>query len=193
MKILCAYLMFVSLLFSCVTSSVFARNTQSVVIGGTVHMNGILSEGGCAVATDSQNMHIKMGQYTTHAFDRTGALSTHSVPFTLRLTGCAPDIADRVGITFSGMAAPKAPDLFLVISADGSPVGVSGDNGFSGLGLMISDQEGHQVIPGKVPTTFYRVNDSDVALHYIARYQATSRDVYPGPLRSNVRFDISYP
>ncbi|GAA3898053.1 type 1 fimbrial protein subunit FimI [Gibbsiella dentisursi] len=145
------------------------------------------------MVADSQDMHVDMGQYTTHSFGRTGALSVLSVPFTIRLTDCAPEVADHVGLTFSGISAPKAPDLFLVTSADGSPVGVSGAHGFSGLGLMISDPEGHQVIPGQLPAVFYHIDGSEVALRYIARYRATSRYVYPGPLSSDVRFDISYP
>ena len=193
MKYLCASLVFLPLIFSCTTTDVSARNVRSVVVGGEVHLNGSLVDGGCAVVTDSQDMHIDMGQYTTHAFDHVGALSTQEVPFTLRLTDCAPEVADKVGITFSGMAAPKAPDLFLVTSADGGPTGVSGNDGFSGLGLMISAPGGRQVIPGQHPSVFYRAEGREVALHYVARYQSTSRGVYPGPLSSQVWFDISYP
>lgn len=193
MKYLHTFLVVAPLIFSCATVSALASNVRVVVVGGKVHLNGSLVSGGCSVTADSQDMHIDMGQYTTHSFDRVGALSTQSVSFTLLLTDCAPGVADKVGITFSGMTAPRAPDLFLVTSADGGPSGVSGNNGFSGLGLMISDTEGRQVIPGQHPAVFYRVEGSEMALHYIARYRATSRYVYPGPLRSNVRFDISYP
>ncbi len=193
MKNLCVSLVVFSLMFSCVTMNTLARNVQTTIVGGTVHMNGSLVGGGCIVVADSQDMHIDMGQYTTHSFDHVGESSTQGVPFTLRLTGCSPDMADKVGIAFTGMTAPKDPDLFLVTSADGGPTGVSGNDGFSGLGLMISDSKGHQIVPGQHPVFFYPVVDREVALHYIARYRATSRYVYPGPLGSNIRFDISYP
>lgn len=193
MKNQCISLVVISLMFSCVIMNTLARNVQTTIVGGTVHINGSLVDGGCTVAADSQDMHIDMGQYTTHSFDHVGEPSPQGVPFTLWLTGCSPDMADKVGITFTGMTAPKEPDLFLVTSADGGPTGVSGNDGFSGLGLMISDPEGHQIVPGQHPAFFYPVVGSEVALHYIARYRTTSRSVYPGPLRSDIRFVISYP
>lgn len=195
MKCLHVFKAVIYLMLSGIAPHTMARNVQATVYGGEVHLNGSLVNGGCAVAANSRDMHIDMGHYTPHSFDQVGALSTHSVPLTIWLTGCVPEIANKVGITFSGMTAPKAPDLFLVTSAEGGPTGVSGDNGFSGLGLMISDMEGHQIIPSQPPAFFYSAEGSDVILHYVARYRATSRGkaIYPGPLSSQVRFDISYP
>ena len=46
-----------------------AVNAHTVVIdGGKVHLRGELVNGGCAVAPDSQNMRVDMGQYRTNAF-----------------------------------------------------------------------------------------------------------------------------
>jgi len=128
-----------------------------------------------------------MGQYTTHTFVQP------SVAFTLRLTDCSPDMADGVGIVFRGQTAPKAPDAFRVSVSDARPTGVSGGDGFSGLGLLISDADGNPIIPGRSPGVFHRPGDGDVVLHYLARYRSTSRSVYPGDLHSDVRFDIAYP
>lgn len=44
-----------------------------VIEGGKVHLRGELVNGGCAVAPDSQNMRIDMGQYRTNSFSGVGS------------------------------------------------------------------------------------------------------------------------
>ena len=56
-----------------------------VIEGGKVHLRGELVNGGCAVAPDSQNMRIDMGQYRTNSFSGVGSFSTVNVPFTVRM------------------------------------------------------------------------------------------------------------
>lgn len=156
-------------------------------------MRGQLTNGGCVVSTDSGDLHVDMGQYTTHVFNRVGDLSAPGIPFTINLSDCEPGIKGGVGITFSGITAPKEPDVFLVTTSDGRPTGLSGREGYSGLGLLITDQTGHQVIPGAVPEVYFHPTDRELTLHYVARYRATSRSTWPGELLSEVRFDIAYP
>jgi len=175
------------------TGCAMARNVHVIIPGGEVHMRGQLTNGACVVSADSQDLHVDMGQYITHAFERVGDLSTPGIPFTIRLTDCMPGMAGGIGITFSGMTAPKEPDVFLVAASDARPTGGSGSDGYSGLGLLITDPAGHQVIPGGVPDFFSQPDGNDIALHYIARYRATSRSPLPGELHSEVRFDIAYP
>lgn len=170
-----------------------AKNLHGIVPGGNVHMRGELTNGACTVSADSQDLHVDMGQYTTHTFVKPGDVSAPGIPFTLRLSDCSPDLAGGVGITFTGVTAPKAPDAFRVSVSDARPTGVSGGDGFSGLGLLISDAAGNPVIPDRVPDVFHHQDSSNTVLHYIARYRSTSRGVYPGDLHSDVRFDIAYP
>lgn len=175
------------------SAGVPAKNLHVIVPGGDVHLRGQLINGACAVSADSQDLHVDMGQYTTHIFVKPGDVSAPGVAFTLRLTDCSPDMADGVGIAFSGQTAPKAPDAFRVSVSDARPTGISGGDGFTGLGLLISDADGNPVIPGHRPDVFHRPDGGDVVLHYLARYRSTSRGVYPGDLHSDVRFDIAYP
>lgn len=170
-----------------------ARNMRTIIPGGKVHMHGQLTSGACVVSADSQDLHVDMGEYTTHAFERIGDIPAPGVPFTITLTDCGPGIQSGVGITFSGKKDPKEPDVFLVVAPDTRPTGVSGRDGYTGLGLMITDPAGHQVIPGGVPEEFFRPDGNDMSLHYVARYRATSRGIWPGKLQSEVRFDIAYP
>lgn len=172
---------------------VAARNIRIIAPGGDVHMLGRLTTGACAVSADSQDLHVDMGQYTTHNFERTGDLSAPGIPFSIRLTDCSPGLTGGVGIEFSGVTAPKEPDVFRVTTSDTRPTGISGDNGYSGLGLLITDAAGNQIIPNTPPEIFYHPVGSEISLHYLARYRSTSRGVYPGDLHSDVCFDIAYP
>lgn len=188
-----------SLLLIALSSVSMARNHPVVIIpGGDVHLRGELTESGCMVATESKDMHIDMGQYTNTIFSGTGSEATLHIPFSIHLTGCSPELAERVGISFYGMTDPKEPDVFRVTSGEGSPVGVSGGNGFSGLGLIIDDQQGKGVEPTINPKTQIRfqpreIKGEEVIIPFTAHYRATSRKVYPGPLHSDVWFRIVYP
>lgn len=170
-----------------------ARYVHVIVPGGEVHMRGQLTNGACVVSADSRDLHVDMGQYSTHKFERVGDLSAAGIPFTIRLSDCGPVTQGGVGITFTGITAPREPDVFLVTASDARPAGISGGEGYSGLGLLITDQTGRQVIPGAVPDVFIYPKNHDMALHYVARYRASSRSTRPGELHSEVRFDIAYP
>ncbi|HHX4052246.1 TPA: type 1 fimbrial protein subunit FimI, partial [Enterobacter cloacae] len=78
------------LLTLAMASQAFAHTV--VIDGGKVHLRGELVNGGCAVAPDSQNMRIDMGQYRTNSFSGVGSFSTVNVPFTVRLLDCSVDV-----------------------------------------------------------------------------------------------------
>ena len=97
-----------------------AVNAHTVVIdGGKVHLRGELVNGGCAVAPDSQNMRVDMGQYRTNAFSGVGSFSTVNVPFTVRLLDCSVDVSRTVGIQFQGVTPAEDPQVFLATSRPG--------------------------------------------------------------------------
>lgn len=78
----------------CALAIASAVNAHTVVIdGGKVHLRGELVNGGCAVAPDSQNMRVDMGQDRTNAFSGVGSFSTVNVPFTVRLLDCSVDVS----------------------------------------------------------------------------------------------------
>lgn len=75
--------------------------------------------GGCAVAPDSQNMRVDMGQYRTNAFSGVGSFSTVNVPFTVRLLDCSVDVSRTVGIQFRGVTPAEDPQVFPATSRPG--------------------------------------------------------------------------
>lgn len=171
----------------------FARNHVVTIIGGDTHFRGSLAEGACAVSTESQDMHVDMGQYRNNDFTGVGSESPLHIPFVVHLEGCNPKVAAGIGISFYGMTDPKEPDAFLVTSGEGGPVGVSGGTGFSGLGLIISDSQGNNIVPDMPPHLTLHIEGQEVSIPFTARYRATSREIYPGILRSDVDFRLVYP
>lgn len=169
-----------------------ARNHVVTVRGGEVHLRGSLAEGSCVVSAESRDMQVNMGQYRNDIFHGVGSLSPVRVPFVIHLTDCNPSLVSDVGISFYGMTDPKEADVFLVTSGDGRTVGVSGGERYSGLGLMLSDETGRQVIPDQGTGITVPVNAREVIMHYVARYRATSREVWPGSLHSEVWFRLVY-
>ncbi|XGI79138.1 fimbrial protein [Enterobacter hormaechei] len=183
----------VVVLFPVFAMSAYARNHVVTIIGGDTHFRGSLAEGACVVSTESRDMHVDMGRYRNNEFTGVGSESQLRIPFVVHLSDCNPELADRIGITFYGMTDPKEPDTFLVRSGDGGAVGVSGSAGLSGLGLVISDAQGNNIVPDTPPHLTTHLEGREVIIPFTARYRATSREVYPGALRSDVDFRLVYP
>lgn len=84
-----------------------------MVESGRVHLRGQLVNGGCAVATESQDLRVLMGQYRTNAFTGPGSFAPVSVPFSLRLISCSAEVWRHVGIAFAGVTPAEDPHVFL--------------------------------------------------------------------------------
>lgn len=170
-----------------------ASNHVVTIKGGELHLRGTLAEGACEVSPESQDMYIDMGKYRSDMFRGAGSLSAVQIPFEIHLTGCNPALTGAVDVSFYGITDPMAPDVFRVSSGDESSANVSGSDGHSGLGLLITDEMGHQVVPDEAADVPVPVTASDVVMHFTARYRATLREPSPGALRSEVTFRLFYP
>ena len=104
------------LLLTLAMASAFAHTV--VIDGGKVHLRGELVNGGCAVAPDSQNMRIDMGQYRTNSFSG-WAVFHRKCAFTVRLLDCSVDVSRTVGIQFQGITPAEDPQVFLATSRPG--------------------------------------------------------------------------
>jgi type 1 fimbria pilin len=169
-----------------------ARNHVVTIRGGDVHIRGILAEGGCEVSSESEDMHVNMGQYTTSMFKGTGSESTLHIPFSIHLTNCNPVVANNAKVSFYGVSDPKDPNAFLVSSMEDVPFGISGKDGFTGLGLIIFDENGQSVVPNMQPELNHKIEGKDVIFPFTAHYRATSQMTYPSSLHSDVWFRVTY-
>ena len=176
-----------TLLLLTLTMACQASAHTVVIDGGKVHLRGELVNGGCAVAPDSQNMRIEMGQYRTNSFSGVGSFSTVNVPFTVRLLDCSVDVSRTVGIQFQGVTPAEDPQVFLATSRPGeSPIS-------SGVGLALFDEQQRQIIPNATAVSWLPVNTSELAFHFSARSRAISEHLEPGKIQSDVWFTLIYP
>lgn len=171
----------------CLVAATPAMAHRVVVDGGKVHMKGELVNGACAVAPESQNLRVDMGQYRTNAFTGVGSFSTVNVPFTLRLVDCSADVSQTVGVMFQGITPAEDPQVFLATSGPGE------NPSSSGVGLAIFDPQQQLIIPN-VPANYgLPITTSDLAFHFSARYRAVSEHLVPGNIQTDVWFALIYP
>lgn len=158
-----------------------------VIHGGEVHMQGALVNGGCAVAPESQEMTVQMGQYPSHIFNGVGSYAPPSIPFSIRLTNCHPEVYEHVGIAFKGATSAEDPLVFLATSS------VSGNDASSGIGLAIFDQKQQLIIPNSEPASYSQKITQEINFHFTARYRLVSKHILPGNIRTDVWFTLVYP
>lgn len=142
-------------------SSVIAQPV--IVESGRIHLRGQLVNGGCAVATESQDLHVLMGHYRTNTFAGPGSFAPVSVPFSLRLISCSAEVWRHVGIAFAG------------------------------IGLALFDDQQRQIIPNTLPLHYAPILTQEMTLHFTARYRAISENMTPGRIHSEVWFTLVYP
>lgn len=173
-----------ALLFSTLTPA-FAHTV--VVDGGRVKLRGELVNSACAVAPDSQAMRVEMGQYRTNTFGGVGSFSTVTVPFSLHLVECQPDVASLVGVSFQGLSPSEDPQVFV---ASAQATGMPGE---SGLGLALFDPQQRLIIPNASPNYYLPITTKEMTLHFSARYRVISLPLVPGNLLTDVWFTLVYP
>jgi fimbrial protein len=161
---------------------------QVVVIdGGKVHMQGTLVNGACAVARESQDMTVQMGQYRSSLFSGVGSYAPVSIPFAIRLVGCLREVSEHVGIAFQGATPVEDPQVFLAATS------VNGNDASSGVGLALFDSQQQLIIPNSLPGYFAPIKTEEMTLSFTARYRSVTEDLSPGHLKTDVWFTLVYP
>ena len=158
-----------------------------VIDGGTVHMQGSLVNGACAVAPESQEMTVQMGQYRSTLFKGVGSYAPVSIPFAIRLTGCLPEVSARVGIAFQGATPAEDPQVFLAATT------ITGNDASTGIGLALFDSEQRLIIPNTAPGYLAPVKSKEMTFHFTARYRSVSEHLFPGNMHSDIWFTLVYP
>lgn len=175
-------------LLALMLGSAFPVLAHTVVVdGGRVQLRGELVNSACAVSPESQDLRVEMGQYRSNSFRDVGSYSTVTVPFTLHLVECRPDVASQVGVTFQGLSPAEDPQVFV---ASAQATGMPGE---SGLGLALFDSQQRLIIPNASPNTYLPITTAEMALHFSARYRVISLPLVPGNLLTDVWFTLVYP
>lgn len=158
-----------------------------IIDGGKVHMQGMLVNGACAVAPESQDMTVKMGQYRSSLFQGVGSYAPISIPFAIRLTGCLPEVSEQVGLAFEGATPAEDPQVFLASTTQ------NGNDTSAGIGLALFDNLHQLIIPNSVPGKFVPIKTQEMIFHFTARYRSVSERMTPGNIQSQVWFTLVYP
>lgn len=170
------------------SASAFAADPVTVN-GGTVNFEGEFVNAACAVATQSANQTVVLGQYRSATLAQSGD-TTSPVPFTIRLTDCDETVQATASVSFNGSALGVNQEL-LSVNAAGSN---SGGNAVvaQNVGIQITDHT--QKILGFNTGVFSTAKDlikGDNILEFTARYVATGA-VTPGAANATATFLVHY-
>lgn len=151
--------------------------------GGTIHFTGSLVNAACAVATESQDQNVALGEYRTASFKAIGD-KTALIPFQIVLNECDASIAPTASVTFNGQIDSTNNKLFAVSSS-------SNQTTATGVGIQILDTADKEVTPGSAATSVTLVNGTNT-MNYTARYVSTAASTTAGVANADVTFIVNY-
>lgn len=151
--------------------------------GGVVHFSGMVTDGACAVARDSEDNNVTMGQVKNSSFKELGDWAD-PVSFSIVLIDCSAAVSQQVGVMMSGVADGKDP---LVFRAG------TGANAATGIGIGVFDSSDSLIIPNARPRHFTTIQNGTVVIPLTAKYRSTSRTVKAGDAGAVVYFSLLYP
>lgn len=175
---------FALLTASLLLANVGAQAASSVTAsGGTIHFTGNLVNAACAVATESQEQNVYLGEYRTAAFKAVGD-KTALVPFQIVLNECDTTVSTSATVTFTGQVDTTNTNLFAVSSS-------SNQTTATGVGIQILDTADKEVSPSKATSSFGLVDGTNT-MNYTARYVSTAAAATAGVANADVTFVVNY-
>ncbi len=138
----------------------------------------------CNLTAASKNMRVPMGDINRSQLAKTGSLSS-PVLFELKATGCPTGGETKVGVHFSGMAAPE----------DGEAYVLDKDSEASGVAVKIATElygKYYFIRPNDSRYEPYPNSDGEVTLKYAVRYVALNDKVTPGTANLTTQIDLAY-
>jgi len=155
------------------------------VTGGSVHFTGSVVNAACAVAEDSINQTVNMGQVRLAAFGDTpteGNVANQKVPFSIKLTDCDTNVSTQASVTFNGPAA----------SGNASVLdNTAGTGGAQGVGVQLYDTDGTALDLGKESKAATLI-DGNNTMAFTADYIATSGTLSAGDVDATATFNVTY-
>lgn len=162
-----------------------ASSFAAVVNGGTVHFQGELVNAACAVATDSANQTVTLGQFRTASLAAVGEM-TGVVPFSINLVDCDPAISQTASIAFTGQTSAANPDLLATSAGGGNAIAATN------VGIQILDQtQSPLALDGNSWSPALTLITGTNTLNFSARYVATGTAT-PGAANADATFQIDY-
>lgn len=149
---------------------------------GKATLTGEIVEAACSIATDDVWQEINFGAVPLSDF--TDGNEPAGKPFHIRLQNCVLDKASGgvwqdVIVTFDGNTQSNQHDMF----------SMTGDG--QGIGVKITDEAGHKVIPGQ-PLPGVKLYEDNTNLHFNIHLARNNENLTAGDLSSFIRFMVAY-
>jgi len=172
-----------TLLSSLLLSS--ASTFAVTIAGGSINFEGELVNAACAVATDSTNQTVVLGQYRTASLAQAGD-RTAPIPFQINLVDCDPEVQATAAIAFNGQTTDANANL-LATNASGL-----NSTAAENVGIEISDSTSTPLmLNGTGFSTPITLSPGNNSLNFSARYVATGAST-PGTANAAATFVINY-
>jgi fimbrial protein len=160
-----------------------AGNKWNVTLpGGQMRFQGELIAEACTVEAGDRQMTVRMGQVSSNRFRAAGD-DADPVSFALHLQDCNPNVSDRVGIVFHGIADGKNPDVLSVGEGEGIA---------SGIGVALFDDTGKIIPINSEPQAWRPLTKGLRVLQFVAKYRATGNSVTGGLANAQAWFSLTY-
>lgn len=155
------------------------------VTGGSVHFTGSVVDSACAVAQDSVDQTVTMGQVRLTAFGDNPAAGTaagQKVPFSIKLADCDSTVSTQATVTFNGTAAS---------GQSGVLDNAAGAGGAQGVGIQIYDNDGSALDLGTASKAATLIDGTNT-MNFSADYVATNSSVTAGDVDTTATFNVTY-
>ncbi|MFU0886219.1 fimbrial protein [Kluyvera sichuanensis] len=157
----------------------------TTVTGGSVHFTGSVVNAACAVAQDSVNKTVDMGQVRLAAFGEqptVGTAANQKTPFSITLTDCDTQVSTQATVTFNGAAAKDSAGVL---------DNMAGAGGAQGVGVQIYDTDGTALDLGKESKAATLI-DGDNVMSFSADYITTASTLTAGNVDATATFNVTY-
>ncbi|MGP3121115.1 fimbrial protein [Serratia nevei] len=162
--------------------SIASNKCNATVPAGQMRFQGVLIAETCSVESGDRQLVVRMGQISSNRFKDAGD-DANPMPFSLHLQNCNPNVSDRVGIVFRGVADGKNPSVLSVGEGEGIA---------SGVGIALFDEQG-QFIPINSESQFWKpLTKGARILQFVAKYRATGNTVIGGAANAQAWFSLTY-
>ncbi|MFM4805363.1 fimbrial protein [Aeromonas bivalvium] len=154
----------------------------AIVEGGTVRFNGNVVAAPCAVASESIDQVIEIGQVTTSQFTAAGQKANNNKPFSIKLMNCSDSVSGTATVAFNGAQDRDNPTLLQV---------GQGADAASGVALGLYESNGNLLNIGDQsrPVT---LRPGQVEFNFMADYVSTQANVTAGDASGVATFSITY-
>ncbi|WP_320408289.1 type 1 fimbrial major subunit FimA [Klebsiella aerogenes] len=162
-----------------------AHAASTTVSGGTIHFTGEVVNAACAVAPESADQTVPLGQVRAASLADAGS-TANPTGFNIKLNDCDTSVSTTAAISFYGPTT-AAGDALSVSSI--TTAGAAATN----VGIQILDQNSQVVSPNTdVPSSAFTLIDGTNTLPFTAQFISTDGGATAGAADADATFNVAY-